>query len=157
MFAGFTPVGVNDKLFYKMTWGPTHLISISKGLPSHCWRWWSTKDDCSREGSYRTRTAAGRDVLPFLSQKARAPFTSCAYPWIPPSLPLFCHSCKEAQFCTPQELSPPPPLPQRCQPHHLTGYLLHQPAASSSSWAVPDSCPLGSKAKTRSLVCRNEL
>lgn len=64
MFAGFTPVGVNDKLFYKMTWGPTHLISISKGLPSHCRRRWNAKDDCSGEGSYGASATAKRDAVP---------------------------------------------------------------------------------------------
>lgn len=86
MFAGFAPVGVNDKLFYKMTWGPTHLISISKGLPSHCRRRWSAKDDCSREGSYGATTTAKRDVVP---SSGWEPLPACACPLDPALLPPF--------------------------------------------------------------------
>lgn len=91
MFVGFIPVGVNDKLFYKMTWGSTHLISISKGLPSHCWIWESTKDDYTEEGSYRERTTAGRDVVPSSGWEARALLPAFSCPWSSDSA-LFWHS-----------------------------------------------------------------
>lgn len=86
MLAGFTPVGVNDKLFYKMTGGSTHLISISKGLPSHCQRQWSAKDDCSREGSYGANTTAKRDAVP---SSVWEPLPACTCPLGPALLPPF--------------------------------------------------------------------